>query len=177
MKEISGIFKSKKDLDLAFEELEKIGIKKEDINLLAREKDVQASLGKNYSSVHDLDDKSNIPRIKYLSEKSFYNRENFSISILYYLGIIGAVTITAIMHKSIGFDIAIAFFAGTVFQIVGISISGVIRKRHGDYIERKLKKGGFLFWIKVKNEKNLQLKIRRILKKHLAQKIHVINAH
>jgi hypothetical protein len=80
------------------------------------------------------------------------------------------------MHQSIGIDIAIAFFAGMLLQTIAMLVSGVFRKRHADYIERKLRKGGFIFWIKLDNDKDQQNKISRILKRFSAKKIRVINA-
>ena len=175
MKEITGIFKNKEDLDLAFEELNKIGIKKENINLLAREKEIRIKLGKDYSSVYDLNDKVKVPRMRYVSEKSFYSRENIFITVSFYIGIIIALITTISMHESIGIDIAVAFFAGMLLQTIGILIAGIFRKRHGDYIEKKLDKGGFIFWIQIKDDKNIKNKAFKILRKYSAKAVHVVN--
>lgn len=177
MKEITGIFAKKKDLDKAFEELKDCGIKQEDVTLLAREKDVINSLGKDYDSVYDLKRGLNVPRMKYMSEKVFYSREVIFITILYYFGIIGAVVTTVAMHESIGVDIAIAFFAGTLMQFVAIVISGFFRKRRAEYVERKLKKGGFLFWIRVDDNKEKKNKVIEVLRKYSAKKIRLVNAN
>jgi len=174
MKEITGIFDKKNDLDSACEELSKIGIKKSDISLLAREKDVHAKLGKDYKSVYELKAGDDIPRIEYISEKTFFNRENIFITILFYLGLITALGISVIKQDSISLDIAIAFFAGMFLQLIAIFISSIFRKRHSDYIERKLNKGGFLFWIKLSGKKNLRSKIYKILKKYSAHKVRFI---
>jgi len=175
MKEITGIFENEKDLDRAFEELVKLGIKKEDIDLAAREKDIKSELGKDYSSIYDLNNKSDVPRMKYVSEKLFYSRENIFITAALYVGMLGAILIAITKHQSIGFDIMIAFSAGIIFQFFGIFISGFFRKRHGDYIERKLDKGGFLFWIKIKNDRSLQNKVCKTLRKFSAKKVRIIN--
>ncbi len=175
MKEITGIFENKENLDQAFEELGKIGIKKEDIDLAAREKNIRSKLGEDYSSIHDLNAKSDVPRMKYVSEKLFYTRENIFMVTVMYFGVFAAILIAILKHQSVGFDIVVAFSAGMFFQFFGIFISGIFRKRHGDYIERKLNKGGFLFWIKVKGDRNLQNKACKTLRKFSAKKVRIIN--
>jgi hypothetical protein len=175
MKEITGIFQNKQNLDQAFEKLKELEITKDDINLLARENKIRASLGEDYKSVRDLNSKT-MPRINYVSEKLFHARENIFITILFYIGVISAVSVTFYMQESIGVDIAVAFFAGISLQLVGILVSGLFRKRHGDYIERKLNKGGLVFWIKIENNKNKQNEICKILKKFKAKKVRVIHS-
>ena len=128
-------------------------------------------MGNDYASIHELEDKAGVPRINFISEKSFYSRENLFITSLFYLGIVTAVVIKASKHQSVAASIAVAFFAGIVLQLIGISISGIFRKKHGDYIDRKLNKGGLLFWIKVKDKKTVN-KARVILKKYLAHDMH-----
>lgn len=172
MREITGVFNSKRELDKAMENLSSVGVKKENISLLAREKEIQLSLGKDYSSVLELRDEINIPRIGFLSEKSIYSREAIFVATLFYLGVTAAVVTTVIMHQSVGVDIAVAFFAGTVLQVFAMFTLGIFRKRHGDYLERKLKKGGLLFWIEVDDKVNAK-KISTILKQSSAHDVRV----
>lgn len=175
MKEITGVFVNKDNLDRASNALEKLGIKKQNISLAAREKDIKNSLGKDYSCVTNLSDNSQIPRIRFISESSYLSRENIFITAMLYIGAVIALLVSILMHKSVGFDLIIAFSAGMVFQFLGILVSGFFRKRHVEYIERKLSKGGFLFWIKVNDDTDLIKEACQILKKHSAKKIRVIN--
>lgn len=174
MKEIAGIFNDKIALDKAVEQLSKFGINKHDISLLAKEAHIKKKLGNDYSSVLELRDNLNVPRINFISEKSIYSREDIFITSLFYVGLVTAIIITVILHQSISVDLAIAFFAGTTLQIIAMLISGVFRKQHGDYIERKLNKGGLLFWILV-DDKISNKEICKILEDCKASNIRIRN--
>lgn len=175
MKEITGIFSNKSSLDEAFEKLKLYGVSKDDISLLATEKQIKRSLGTtDYASVLDLRDRSDLPRISYISEKSLFSIESIFITFFSYVGIAIAVTFAIFKHKSVGFDVAIGFTVGLFMNFIALVISGIIRKRHGDYIERKLDKGGLLFWVKVRNRSNVRT-IYRCLKESSAQNLRVIS--
>lgn len=156
MKEISGVFADKKSLDKAVEKIIEFGVKKENISLLAREKKIKKALSDDYSRVLELRNKKDIPRIRYISEKSLFKLEENFLTVIFFIGVIAAVTIGISMHKPVLFDVILAFIAGYCMMILGILISGIVRKKHGDYLERKLDKGGLLFWIDVEDEDNVR---------------------
>lgn len=174
MKEITGVFNDKASLDEAVERLKLFGVTKDDISLLATEKQIKRNLGADYQSVLELRDRSDLPRISYISEKSLFSMESIFITFVSYVGIAIAVAFAIYKHKSVGFDVAIAFTVGLFMNFIAIIISGIIRKRYGDYVERKLDKGGLLFWIKIREADNLR-NIYKCLKENSAQNIRVIN--
>jgi hypothetical protein len=152
MKEISGVFADKKSLDRAIEKIVEFGVKKENISLLAREEKIKKSLSGDYSHVLELRNKKDIPRIRYISEKSLFKMEENFLGIVSIVGVIAAIIIGILFHKPVLFDVILAFISGYFMMMIGILISGIIRKRHCDYLEKKLDKGGLLFWIDVEDE-------------------------
>ena len=172
MKEISGIFSDKKSLDKAVEKISGYGVLKDHISLLAREGEIKKKLLNDYSSVLELQDRQDIPRIRYISEKSLFALESNLLTAIFYIGAAAAIIIGISINKPVILDLVMAFVSGFFMMFFGMFISGILRKRHGDYIERKLDKGGLLFWIKVDDRANIK-SIYRTLRKNSAKNVKV----
>jgi len=156
-------------LELAVEALEAAGFAAGDISLLAGHDTVESKLGRMYRKVEEAEDDPAAPRAAFVSTRTIAKREDMvvgSMTTLPTLVAAGTVVATA--------GVVAAAITGTAIAgaMIGTVLARWMDKRHADWLEEQLERGGILLWVRTRDEA-AELKALEILGEHAAHDIHI----
>lgn len=156
-------------LEAAVEELRAAGFKEEDVSLLAAHDAVERKLGRMYRRVEELEDDPRAPRTAFVSLKSLGDREDRVISSLTILPtLIAAGTVVA----SAGAVAAAVVGTAVAGATLGTALSHFMNKRHADWLQEQLDRGGLLLWVRTPDAA-AERKAIEVLTRHAAHDVHI----
>lgn len=169
VREAVAVFHDWSSLEAAVDELREAGFAREAISLLAGSATVERKLGHVYRRVEELEDDPKAPRTAFVSAKQIGAREDMVISSLTILPTLLAAGVVVASAGAVA-----AAIAGTA--VVGATLGTVLArwmdKRHADWLQEQLDRGGILLWVRTPDEAAERRAIQ-ILTDHAAHDIHV----
>lgn len=147
VREVVGVFDSQKSMQNAIDDLMNAGFDQSEISLLASPKDVDRKLGRRVG-VEELEDNWDAPRRAYVSPESIGDAQGMIISILVYVGAIGAAALLASWGGVSSSVLIGGVFAGAAFGVLGYCIAKLLGKYQTRYITAQLNRGGLLVWVR-----------------------------
>ncbi len=156
-------------LELAVEALEEAGFAASDISLLAGHDTVEGKLGRMYRRVEEAEDDPAAPRTAFVSTRTVAKREDMVVGSMTTLPtLIAAGTVVASAGA------VAAAIAGTAITgaLIGTVLARWMDKRHADWLEEQLERGGILLWVRTADEA-AERKALSILGEHAAHDIHI----
>ena len=160
--EVVGVFGSVNDLNQAANELFIYGFDQSSLSVPASEE--------IDNNINDLINKSTIVR------DSFYAEENINIAEGAIIGVLLYITTLIVADVVIAKDLCNAYLAIIISAIVaasmGILLAMIINKYHKHYIEKQLKKGGLILWVRLK-DKDQKAVVKKILLNNHATNVHL----
>lgn len=167
--EAVGVFDDVSSLDAAVEELHRSGFPKDHISLLASEDTVERKLGHRYERIEELEDDPNAPRQVYRTRESLGESEGLLVGSLTYLpAVLAAGTVVA----SAGVVAAAITGAALGGALLGTVLSHWMDKRHADWLQEQLDRGGLLLWVRTPDPESQQQALS-ILQQHSAHDVHL----
>lgn len=170
--EAVGIFHTAEDLQAAIDDLLSQGFNRMDLSMLASEQAIEDKLSEAYIPARDLEDRVQVPTTAFVSTESIGDGMGAVIGTLVYVpGMIGAAAVAA-SGGALAAAVAATLIAGGVGGSIGAVIAGLIGKHHSDEIEKHLKAGGLLLWVRTRDE-NHEQRALAILAGHNAEGVHL----
>ncbi|MEZ5862682.1 MAG: hypothetical protein R3D25_00840 [Geminicoccaceae bacterium] len=156
-------------LELAVAALEEAGFGAGDISLLAGHATVEDKLGRMYRRVEEAEDDPAAPRTAFVSTRTVARREDMVVGSMTTLPtLIAAGTVVASAGA------VAAAIAGTAITgaLIGTVLARWMDKRHADWLEEQLERGGILLWVRTADEE-AERKALQILGENAAHDIHI----
>ena len=169
VREAVAVFDDVSSLEAAVEDLRAAGFAEEAISLLAGQEAVERKLGRTYQRVEELEDDPRAPRTAFVSEKNLGEREN---------RLLGSLTV---LPTVIAAGTVVATAGAVAAAIVGTAIAGALvgtvfthwmDKRHADWLQEQLDRGGVLLWVRTPGEAE-ERKALDILTRYSAHDVHI----
>ncbi len=169
VREAVAVFHDWSSLEAAVDELREAGFPKDAISLLASQHTVEKKLGHVYQRVEELEDDPRAPRTRFVSAKQIGRREDMVISSLTVLPTLIAAGVVVASAGAVA-----AAIAGTA--LVGATLGTILArwmdKRHAEWLQEQLEKGGILLWVRTPDEWS-ERKAIEILTQHAAHDVHI----
>ena len=172
VREAVAVFTAIEDMEAAIDELLTSGFDRAEISLLALEEAIKEKLGHAFSSTRELEDNPDAPYVAYIARESLGSLEGYVIGGLLYVGAIVGFAPVLASGGAIGAAILAGTLGGGGGAAIGSILAGLIDKRHADFLENQLKKGGILLWVRTRDLEHEQ-RARDILSRHSAEDVHI----
>ena len=172
VREVTGVFRSREDLEAGVDALLRAGFDRADIDLMADVETVAEKLGGLYAPAVELADVPEVPR------QAFIGREDVTIplagvaSILTYLGATAAALGVVASGGALAMAVAAAVAGGAAAGGLGASIARSLGREQARALEEQLATGGLVLWVRVRSPDREQ-KAQRILQDHGAEAVRV----
>jgi hypothetical protein len=169
VREAVAVIEDVTSLELAVDDLLRAGFTKPDISLLAGHDTVAKKLGHMYDRVEELEDEPRAPRTAFVSSKSLGRREDLVISSLTYVPTLLAAGLVVASAGAVA-----AALAGTAVTgaLIGTALAHWMDRRHADWLQAQLDRGGILLWVRTKDEP-AERKALDILTQYSAHDVHI----
>jgi hypothetical protein len=169
VREAVAVFDDVSSLETAVDELHAAGFGEDAISLLAGHDAVERKLGRMYRRVEELEDDPRAPRTAFVSAKNLGERES---------RVLGSLTV---LPTVIAAGTVVASAGAVAAAIVGTAIAGALvgtvfthwmDRRHADWLQEQLDRGGVLLWVRTPTEED-ERKALEILTRYSAHDIHI----
>lgn len=156
-------------LDRAVADLLDAGFVSAEISLLAGHGTVERKLGRMYQRVEELEDEPLAPRTAFVSTSTLGRREEMVVGSMTTLPtLIAAGTVVA----SAGAVAAAIIGTAVAGALIGTVFARWMDKRHAQWLEEQLERGGILLWVRTRDEA-YERRALDILSRHAAHDIHI----
>ncbi|PSJ60439.1 hypothetical protein [Pseudaminobacter soli (ex Li et al. 2025)] len=160
-----AIFHDEASLNKAIDELMQIGIRQDDLSLLADAKSVP---GKNAKS---LENKDFVEDTNYVSPDSRTEGLAALAAVPVYVACAGVAAV-ATGGASLIPTIALVAGSGVAAGAVGLMLARVFGRHHAERVQEQIAKGGLLLWVHLPDKKR-DSKVTEILKRNGAKDVHL----
>ncbi len=168
VREAVAVLEDVGELETVVEELRAAGFAEDEISLLAAHETVERKLGHVYRRVEELEDDSAAPRTAFVSLKELGEREDRVASVLTILPtLIAAGTVVASAEV-----VAVVVGATIAGATLGTALSHFMSKRHAEWLQEQLNRGGLLLWVRTPTPERERQAIE-ILTHHAVHDVHV----
>lgn len=171
-REAAAVFNSAKELQSAVDALLEAGFERSDLSVLGSEEAIREKFGADIPSVSELADNPETPRGTFVSSDARTEGEAAIAGIPVYLGGAGAAAVAALEGATILATAGAALGVGLAAGAVGLYAARRMEKRHADQIEKHLKDGGLILWVRAE-EKPEEVKALEVLRNSGAHDIRV----
>lgn len=169
VREAVAVIEDIESLEAAVEELKEAGFAESDLSLLAGHATVERKLGRMYTRVEELEDEPDVPRTAFVSTRKVEEREKMMVGSMTTLPtLIAAGTIVASAGA------VAAAIAGTAVTgaLIGNVLARWMDKRHAQWLEEQLERGGILLWVRTADEAR-ERQALAILIRHATHDVHI----
>lgn len=170
--EAAAIFSKEESMQAAIDDLLASGFDHGDLSLMASEDTVEQHLGKRYKKVTELEDKREAPHVAYVSPETRGDAQGAVIGTLMYVGAGVLMGPVAAAGGGLAALAASAVLGGGAGAAVGSVLALFIEKKHADYIEEQLLRGGLVLWVRLWTD-DAEKRALDILKRHSGTDVHV----
>jgi len=171
-REASAIFHSATALQKAVDGLLCSGFERDDLSVLGSDKALRDKFGANIPAAEALADDPATPRATYVSSDSRTEGLAALAGIPVYVGGAGAAAIAALEGAAAIATAGAALGVGALAGCVGLYAARRMERRHADQIDRHLKNGGLVLWVRTDDEAREE-KALDVLRAAHAEDIHV----
>lgn len=172
IREVVGVFSRADDFQHAIDELLSAGFDRAQLSLLASASAIEQKLGHRYSRVSDFEDDLTVPRAAYVSAESIGDAEGGIIGGLLYVGATAAAGAIVASGGALAMAIAAATLGGGIGGLLGAILARSIGRRHSQYLQEQLDRGGLLLWVSAWDA-HAEKRAAAILEKHSGRDVHV----
>ncbi|HKK30541.1 MAG TPA: hypothetical protein VKA18_09140 [Alphaproteobacteria bacterium] len=172
VREAVGIFHDADKMQSAIDDLLMAGFSQAELSLVASEETVRDKLGHMYERVEDTEDDPDIPREIYVAPESRGDAQGGLIGGLLYVGAVAAAGAVVATGGTVAAAIAAAAAAGIGGGVVGSALATILEKRHADYIQEQMDRGGLILWVNIRDAEH-EKKAVDILSKYSGDDVHV----
>lgn len=169
-REAVGIFTNLEKLEEAVNELEATDFPRHDISALGNREEMKSTYGRGAIDPKLIQDSAYVPRSHILRPEEKTIGASVTIGVLTYLGGFASLFIT---QPSSDTTTIISVLCGSILgAIAGLCIVTFILNKFRASIDRQLKRGGLLLWVRTPN-KDKERKATKILNKYGAKNVHI----
>jgi hypothetical protein len=167
-REAVAVFDDEKSLNAAVDELFQVGVRQEDLSLLADSARVQSGS----VTTEELEDKDNVERKAFVSSDTRVEGLAALVGVPAYVAGAGAAAIVATGGAALIPTIAVVAGSGLTGGALGLVFARAFGRRHAERIQQQIADGGLILWVHAADPTN-DAKIIEILKRHSARDVHV----
>jgi hypothetical protein len=146
--EVVGVFQAAEDLEDAIEALLSSGFDRAQLSLLASDRAIEGKLKHQFGRVAELADDLTVPRSAYVSTAAVGDAQGALIGGLTYVGATAAIGAVVISGGALAATLMAAMVAGGAGALLGSILAQLVGRRHAEYLQRQLERGGLLLWVR-----------------------------
>ena len=162
-REASAIFHTAAALQAAVDGLLSSGFTREDLSVLGSEKALRDKFGANIPDAEALADDPSTPRATYVSSDSRNEGLAALAGIPVYVGGAGAAAVAAMGGAAVIATAGAALGVGALAGALGLYAARKLETRHADQIDKHLKNGGLVLWVRA-DDKESEVKALDVLR-------------
>jgi hypothetical protein len=160
-----AIFHDEASLNKAVDELMQIGIRQDDLSLLADSKSVPGNNDKS------LENKDFVKQTNYVSPDSRTEGLAALVAVPVYVACAGVAAV-ATGGASLIPTVALVAGSGVAAGAVGLMLARVFGKHHAERVQEQIAKGGLLLWVHLPYKKR-DAQVMKILRRNGAKDVHL----
>ena len=172
VREAVGVFHSEKALQAAVDELLIAGFDRSQLSLLADQDAVERKLGHLYEKVSEIEEDPQVPSRAFVGIDSRTEAKAATIGGLAYVGAVASAGLVVATQGTLLAALIWAAVAGGAGGLLGAALSHYMDRRHAQYIQQQIDRGGILLWVRTEDGGRERRAID-ILKRHSAADVHV----
>ena len=172
VREVTGVFRSRDDLEAAVDDLLHAGFDRADIDLMGSVDAVLEKLGGLYAPATELADLPDVPRQAFLAREDVAIPLAGTAGILTYIGATAAAFGVVASGGALATAVAAAVAGGAAAGGIGALIARSIGREQARTLEEQLATGGLVLWVRVRSPEREE-KAQEILKAHGAEAVRV----
>jgi hypothetical protein len=165
VREVAGVFHSRRALDAAVDDLLLNGFDRADIDLMADAEAVRQHLGRIYVDAKDLADVPEAPRTAFVSRDEATAGVALVAGLLSYLGATAAALSVVASGGAVALAVAAAAAGGAAGGGVGALIARFLGPKQAGELEAQMIAGGLVLWVRVRSQEQ-EAKAQLILLRH-----------
>jgi len=171
VREVVARFEDATKFEDAVEAVERAGIDRSRISMMASHDAVEKKLGHLYIKSSELEEDGTVPQAIFASRHDLAEGKAAAIGVPAYIGGAGAGLAVVASGGTLAFAALIAAAGGAAGAGIGSLLAHALSKHHADVLEQQLALGGLLVWVEVENKEEEE-KILDVLKKAGGEDIH-----
>jgi hypothetical protein len=171
-REASAVFDTAASLQAVAEGLLGAGFTRADLSVLGSEQAIRAKFGDKVPDARALADNPDTPRGALVSSGSRSEGLAAAAGIPVYVGGAGAAAVAALEGATVIATAGAAIGVGLAAGALGLYFAHLMEKRHADQIDKNLKNGGLVLWVRT-GDPAREVKALEILRKSGAHDIRV----
>lgn len=172
VREAVGVFHDERSLQAAVDELLIAGFDRSKLSLLADQDAVEKKLGHLYDKVADLEEDPAVPSMAFVGIDSRTEAKGAMIGGLAYVGAVASAGLVVASQGTLIATLIWAAVAGGAGGLIGAALSRYMDRRHAQYVQQHLDRGGILLWVRTEDG-GRERRVVDILKRHSAADVHV----
>lgn len=170
--EAVGLFHSAREMQSAVDELLSSGFARMDLSVMATEEAIEKKLGHAYTSVRELEDTPDVPTTAFVPRETLGDIEGAVFgAFLYIPATVGTLAVVA-SGGTLAAALTALLIGGGLGGALGTVLSYIIGRKYADQIDRHLKHGGLLLWVRTRDSDHEE-RAMRIMKAHGAEDVHL----
>lgn len=162
-REASAVFHKADALQSAVDDLLGAGFTRDDLSVLGSEEAIAAKFGGKVPDAKELADNPDTPRGTFVSSDSRSEGIAALAGIPVYVGGAGAAAIAALEGATVIATAGAALGVGLAAGALGLYAAHRMEKRHADQIDKHLKHGGLVLWVRT-DDKDREAKALEVLR-------------
>lgn len=171
-REAAAVFDSAGALQGAVDALLDAGFTRADLSVLASEEAIRAKFGGRLPDIGELEQSPDTPRATFVSSDARSEGIAALAGIPVYVGGAGAAAIAALEGATIIATAGAALGVGIAAGAVGLYAAHCMEKRHAEQIDKHLKEGGLILWVRA-DDKAREVAALDVLRKAGARDLRV----
>jgi len=171
-REASAVFDTSAALQAGVDALLEASFTRDDLSVLGSEEAIRAKFGGKVPDASELAESADTPRGTFVSSDSRSEGLAAAAGIPVYIGGAGAAAVAALEGATIIVTAGAAIGVGLAAGALGLYVANRMEKRHSDQIDKHLKHGGLVLWVRT-DDKAREVKALKVLRKNGARDIRV----
>lgn len=172
LKQTAGIVKDEQSVIEVVDDLYQEGFDRHEISTQAEPETLEETFGKKYIKPEILENNPNTPKQNPTMPEDYYWTIAYMVAIPMYVGMILALVVGGIIHQSTMRIINELIIGAIIGGGLGAIVAYRYHRKHTKQINKQLKKGGFVVWVRTMSQKKIN-KAKEIFKQHHASDIEV----
>ena len=148
IREAVGLFHDEGSLEAAADALMAAGFDRADLSLLAASETVERRLGHLYRKVSELEDDPAVAHLAFIDSDSRTEAQGVLVGGLAYVGAVAAAGVVVASGGAIAALLMGTALAGAGGGLIGAGLARFVGRRHAQYLQQHLDRGGLLLWVR-----------------------------
>jgi hypothetical protein len=172
VREVAGVFRTRKDIEAAVDDLLLAGIDRADIDLMASVETVREKLGAVYVAAEELPDIPRVPRRAFIARDDVKSAMRAGAALLAYVGAMTAAVAVVASGGALATALAAAVAGGAAVGGIGAAAARMLGIQPAKELEEQLAAGGLVLWVRVRTPER-ENTAQQILRRHRADAVRV----